>query len=115
MNKVLSSTIVFAALYVTLVAPVIILPYLGSKSAVPGEAGFPFGFAINPAFWLHLLTYFGLFILTWLRADYIGRFWITALPVCALAFDFVPGLSSVPIISVTFLMVALIVGMISSK
>ena len=111
MNKLLTSSIVFALIYVLLMVPTYLLPYFASNSSIVNVATV----GLNPAFWLHLLAFFFLVVWAWVRGQYIDKNWLFVLPILAVIFDFIPLLSSIPFIPTIFHITALIIGVVSAS
>ncbi len=112
LQKILNHTVVFVSFYLAFMIPTYLLPYVGSNSAVLNAAGASSGLGMNPAFWLHLLSLLVLLALAWFRGGNIDKKWLLIFPVIALVFDFVPGLSSIPLVPTVMHILTLILGVI---
>jgi len=112
LQKILNHTAVFVSVYLAFMIPTYLLPYVGSNSAVINAASASSGLGMNPAFWLHLLSLLALLALAWFRGINLGKKWLIIFPVIALIFDFVPGLSSIPLVPTVMHLLTLILGVI---
>lgn len=93
----------YLTLYLVLMVPTYLLPYVGSNSflaqGVNANAAQATGHSgIFVYFLLHLGCLVALAMLAKLRGGLIGKGWIVAFPIVAAVFDFVPGLSMIPLI-----------------
>lgn len=117
--KILSKGPVFAILYILFMVPTYILPYVGSNSA--GMAALQqtakdleTGYGTLFFTFLHLACLAILVILTWFRAKFVGKTWLVIFPVLAAAFDFITGLSLIPLVPTVMHLLAVILGVSSS-
>jgi uncharacterized membrane protein (GlpM family) len=100
----------FFVAYLLSMIPTYILPYLGSNSVAVNGLGRVAGGGMPMQFWWHLTCYAVLIFLAYTRGIRIARGWLIALPIVAMVFDFVPGLSSIPLIPTIINLGALFVG-----
>jgi len=63
---------------------------------------------------LHLACLAILIILTWFRSTFVGKNWLVVLPFIAAAFDFIPGLSLIPLVPTVMHLLAVILGVSST-
>ncbi|MCB2049462.1 MAG: hypothetical protein KDE32_14745 [Novosphingobium sp.] len=98
----------FLALYLAVMLPTYILPYMGSNSLLAGVATLG---ATAPQFLLHLVCLIALCVFAQLRGKIIGKDWLVALPIGAGVFDMVPLLNWIPLVPTALHVVALVVGM----
>ena len=113
--KALGNAPVFVIAYILFMLPTYYLPYLGSNSAVVGALGAAAGAGINPAFWVHLAAMLVLCFLCWVRGAYVSKAWLIIFPILAVVFDFVPGLSAIPLIPTVMHLLAIIMGVVGAK
>jgi hypothetical protein len=106
---------IFVVLYLLLIVPTYVLPYVGSNSAVINSLGAAAGLGITPAFWIHAFFLVAVISLTWFRGAFSGRSWITIFPVLATFFDLTPGFSSIPLAPTVFHCLGIIFGVSSSS
>lgn len=115
-KKALGNAPVFVVAYILFMLPTYYLPYVGSNSSVlhgiDAAAG---GKALNFAFWLHMGSMLMLCFLCWVRGAYVSRGWLIVFPILAIVFDFVPGLSSIPMIPTFMHLLAIILGVVGAK
>lgn len=88
--ELITNPIVFFILYLLFVVPTYILPYFGSNSLVVNGAVAASG-GSNPFFWIHVLCFACLIVITWWRGYVADSGWIAIFPVFAGIFDLVPG------------------------
>lgn len=110
----LGNKVVFAALYIILMIPTYLLPFLGSNSALIWAGAAESG-TILPQTVFHLLALLGLIIITWIRGTLIDKKWLVIFPILATVFDFVPGLSLVPLVATAMHLIVIVVGVSQSK
>lgn len=117
--KILANGPVFALLYVLFMLPTYFLPFLGSNSAgmiaiqsAAQEAGR--GGSLFFTFF-HLACLAVLIILTWFRGQLVGKNWLVIFPFLAAVFDFVPGLSFIPLVPTVMHLLAIILAVSSSS
>lgn len=118
MKALLGHGVVFILLYVVLMIPTYLLPLLGSNSVALNAltmtgahlGGQSVATGINPLFWLHLGALALLVAVTWFRGSLIARQWLVIFPILALAFDLIPGLSSVPLVPTVMHLLAMTLG-----
>ena len=104
------NAVVFALLYIVLMLPTYVLPYLGSNSGALNAAGAASGAGLNPLFWVHLIAFALLIAITWSRGAKIDRAWLVIFPVLAAIFDLIPGLNWIPMIPTVMHLLAIILG-----
>lgn len=99
MNKAITTTAYFIALYVAVLTMTYILPYFGSNSllALGLTNGLTFLWSI-----LHLTALVFLVFITFKRARFVNKEWLWYLPLTAAFFDMLPVLSSIPFIPTLF-------------
>jgi hypothetical protein len=88
-------------LYLGLVLPTYLLPYLGSNASLLRASARSMGVrdTTTPGlFTLHLACLATLCGLALVRGGVIGRRWLVGLPALALVFDLTPGLSLLPLV-----------------
>jgi hypothetical protein len=95
--------------------PTYLLPYLGSNSLALNAAAAAGGFTLSPQFWLHLVSLLVLWVLAFARGSLVSKAWIIIFPILATVFDLVPGLSSIPFVPTVMHLLAIIIGVSSSK
>lgn len=114
LKKALGNAPVFVIAYIVFMIPTYFLPYFGSNSsvlhAVDAAAGTTF---MNFAFWLHMGSMLVLCFMCWVRGAYVGKQWLIIFPILAIVFDFVPGLSLIPLIPTVMHLLAIILGVVS--
>lgn len=110
MGKLISSTLGFVISYLILMAPTYLLPYLGSNSALVNGIGAIMGRGPTPQWWMHFWCLFMLILVAYVRGKWIGKSFLPALPILALAFDLTPVLSSIPFIPTIMHVLVLILG-----
>lgn len=65
--KLIANAPTYVVLYLVLMVPTYLLPYMGSNSAVLNASGSAAGIGLSPAFWLHLILLLILCVLGWAR------------------------------------------------
>ncbi|MEQ5787561.1 hypothetical protein J3454_06610 [Erythrobacter sp. NFXS35] len=116
LRKILASGPSFVGLYLLLMVPTYILPYLGSNSLVANatlaaaDAASSDVSGLNLLLFVHLACLGGLVLLAWLRGSLVAKTWIVALPIIAAVFDIVPGLSMIPLVPTALHITAIVVG-----
>jgi len=115
-KKALGNAPVFVIAYVLFILPTYYLPYVGSNSSIlhgiDAAAG---GKNLNFAFWLHMGCMLILCFLCWVRGAYVGKGWLIIFPILAIVFDFVPGLSAIPLVPTVMHLLAIILGVVGAK
>jgi len=114
-KKALGNAPVFVIAYILFMLPTYYLPYVGSNSAVIGALGAASGAGVNPAFWIHFGAMLVLCFLCWVRGAYVDKSWLIVFPILATVFDFVPGLSAIPLIPTVMHLLAIILGVAGAK
>ena len=114
--KFLGNAPVFVVAYVLFMVPTYFLPYVGSNSSIlHGLDAVVGGGNLNPAFWSHLVSMLILCFLCWIRGAYVAKGWLVIFPVLAIVFDFMPGLSVIPLIPTVMHLFAIVLGVVGSK
>lgn len=115
-KKALGNAPMFVIIYIVFMLPTYFLPYLGSNSAVLHGADAAMGTkALNAAFWLHFGSMLVLCGIAWIRGAHVSRKWLVIFPILAVVFDFVPGLSVIPMIPTFMHLAAIISGIVGAK
>jgi len=112
--KILGNAVVFVLLYLVLMIPTYILPYLGSNSSVLNAAAASGG-AINPGLIVHAISLLLLVVITWFRGNLIGKAWLIIFPILAAVFDLVPGLNFIPLVPTVMHLLAIILGVAGAQ
>ena len=116
LKKALGNAPVFVIAYILFMLPTYYLPYAGSNSSIMhGIDAAQGGKQLNFAFWLHMGSMFILCFLCWIRGAYVSKSWLIIFPILAIVFDFVPGLSSIPLIPTVMHLLAIILGVVGAK
>ena len=107
MNKALANTTIFTLVYVLLMIPAY-LTYVDSSSTISsGSLG------INIVS-LPLLLHFGsmlmLCYICFVRGKLIGKSWLGFIPLIAIAFEFLPALSAIPLVPSVYHLLAIVIG-----
>ncbi|MEZ5743716.1 MAG: hypothetical protein R3D89_08305 [Sphingomonadaceae bacterium] len=95
-------------LYIAVMVPTYVLPYVGSNSILLGAASFG---GTLPQFLAHLACLIALCVLAKFRGDHIGKGWIVWFPILAAIFDMVPLLSLLFFVPTVMHICALVIGM----
>lgn len=96
--------------------PTYYLPFVGSNSTLlHGIDAASGGKNLNFAFWLHISSMLILCALCWVRGAYVGKGWLIIFPILAIVFDFVPGLSAIPMIPTVMHLLSIILGVVGAK
>ncbi|MEM1153913.1 MAG: hypothetical protein AAGI44_07210 [Pseudomonadota bacterium] len=116
--KFVANAAVFCVVYLILMIPTYVFPYLGSNSAAmvaiqsvevdsvqDGTLFFTF---------THLACLAGLIFITFLRGKWVGKVWLIIFPILAAVFDFIPGLSIIPLVPTVMHLCAMIFGFSAS-
>lgn len=116
LKKALGNAPVFVVAYILFMLPTYFLPYVGSNSSImhgiDAAAG---GKSLNFAFWLHMGSMLILCAFSWVRGAYVDKNWLIIFPVLAIVFDFVPGLSAIPLVPTVMHLLAIILGVAGAK
>ncbi len=110
MKKIFGNTAVFLILYIMLMIPTYLLPFLGSNSTMLNVAGVASGYGLSPTFWLHFILLALLVLVTWFRASYIAKNWLVILPILVFVFDLVPLINSIPLVPTILHVLTIIIG-----
>lgn len=110
-DNVLGNTAVFVLVYVVFMIPTYILPYFGSNSSLFISAWVSTGQLLQvPQFLMHVGAFAVLLLITWFRGNIVNKRWLLIFPILALVFDFVPVLSSIPLVPTVMHLLAIILG-----
>lgn len=112
---IFANGVVFVIVYVLAMIPTYYMPYAGSNSLAVNALGNAFNQGPNPALLWHVGAFVVLIGITWARGSLIGKKWLGVFPILALVFDFVPGLSLIPMIPTIMHLLAIILGVASTK
>ena len=109
----------YLTLYLVLMVPTYLLPYVGSNSFLAQGVNADYAHATGNSgifiyFLLHLGALGALALLARARGTLVGKGWIVAFPIVATVFDFVPGLSMIPLVP-TFMHLGAIFTGVSGK
>ena len=110
----------YITLYIIGMVPTYFLPYLGSNSFLAQGINSDYSRATGHSgifiyFLMHLGCLAALAMLAKFRGDLVGKRWIVVFPILAAVFDFVPGLSLIPMIPTFMHLLAIIIGVASSR
>ena len=97
--------VAFALIYITLMAPTYMLPWITFGTAFAGRFDVTLVFLL-----IHMSLLLALVVLTFLRGRNIGKEWIAIMPTLALAFDLVPFLNFVPLVPTALHCATIIIG-----
>lgn len=114
-KKALGNAPVFVIAYILFMLPTYYLPYLGSNSFALQGMSSAAGGGLSTLFWLHLGSMVVLCFLCWIRGQYVGKKWLLVFPVLAIVFDFVPGLSLIPMVPTIMHLLAIILGVVGTS
>ena len=116
LKKALGNAPVFVFAYIVFMLPTYFLPYAGSNSSIlHGLDAAVGGGNLNPAFWCHMGSMLILCFLCWVRGAYVAKSWLVIFPLLAIVFDFLPGLSAIPLIPTVMHLLAIILGVVGAK
>ena len=116
LKKALGNAPVFVVAYIIFMLPTYFLPYGGSNSSILHGMDAAVGSkALNVAFWLHIGSMLILCFLCWVRGAYVAKGWLIIFPILAIVFDFVPGLSAIPLNPTIMHLLAIILGVVGAK
>lgn len=105
----------FFILYLLLMFPTYVLPWLGSTSSVLNAAGVASGVGMNPLWFVHLFSLLCLVGLGWLRGIAASKAWLVVFPTLALVFDLFPFLNWIPFVPTVMHILALVFGVIETN
>lgn len=108
--QVVGNAVAYVLLYVVLMVPTYVLPWLGSNSSLLNVAAASSAEGFNPMFWAHAACIALLVGLAWIRGSLIGHPWLVVLPVLAGVFDLAPFLNWVPLVTTGLHLVAIVLG-----
>lgn len=115
-KKALGNAPTFVVAYVIFMLPTYFLPYAGSNSFVLHTLDAAVGTKhLNAAFYFHMGSMLVLCFMCWVRGSYVSRNWLLIFPILAIVFDFVPGLSVIPLIPTGMHLAAIIAGVAGAK
>ena len=116
LKKALGNAPIFVIAYIIFMLPTYYLPYLGSNSSIlQGTAAAAGASGGGFFFMLHLGAMLALCFFCWVRGAYVAKGWLVIFPILAIAFDFVPGLSLIPLIPTWMHLAAIILGVVGAK
>lgn len=116
LKKALGNAPVFVIAYIIFMLPTYYLPYVGSNSTIlHGIDAAGGGKHLNFAFWLHMGSMLVLCFLCWVRGAYVAKGWLLIFPILAIVFDFVPGLSAIPLVPTIMHILAIVLGVVGAK
>ena len=114
MIKALENTIIFVSSYLVLMALTYYLSSVDSTAlaiqTLDGMALSPTSTSSSVPFFLHVSAILVLLWITFARGMAIDKKWMVLLPMVAFAFDFVPKLSTIPIVPSVYHLLAIVVG-----
>lgn len=108
--SIIGSRPAFVTLYLLFMIPTYYLGFFGSNSLLLNAVGQASGMDLSPQFWMHFGAMLVLCALTWMRGRDADKYWIVIFPLLASVFDFVPVLSSIPLIPTVMHLLAIIIG-----
>lgn len=108
--SIIGSRPAFVPLYLLFMIPTYYLGFFGSNSLLLNAVGQASGMDLSPQFWMHFGAMLVLCALTWMRGRDADKYWIVIFPLLASVFDFVPVLSSIPLIPTVMHLLAIIIG-----
>lgn len=113
MNKALENTSIFVGAYLIVMGLTYFLSSLGSADLVvqslDGVASPEISLSLLPLL-LHLCAIVVLLWISLVRGMAIGKEWIVLLPVVAFAFNFIPKLSTIPMVPYAYHLLAIVIG-----
>ncbi|MAG96772.1 MAG: hypothetical protein QF797_11530 [Alphaproteobacteria bacterium] len=116
--RFIENTAAFVVLYIVLMIPTYLLPYLrfatGIGLAVEGEADAAAGASLG-LLAVQLVFLVILIAITWFRGNFMAKKWLVIFPILATVFDLVPGLSAVPLVPTVLHLLAIILGVVGSS
>jgi hypothetical protein len=113
MRKIISNPVMFVAVYLLLMLPTYVLPYMGSNASLLKSMERVVAtqqVLSRVPFYLHLGFLFALVLITYVRGQKIDKKWIVIFPVLATFFDLTPGLNLIPLIPTIMHILAVIFG-----
>jgi hypothetical protein len=113
-KKALGNAPVFVIAYILFMLPTYFLPYLGSNSAATIAIQHAAPMGTNALMWLHLAALMVLVTVTWFRGSLVDKKWLVIFPILATVFDFVPGLSLIPMVPTVMHLLAIILGVVGA-
>lgn len=114
-KRALGNAPVFVVAYIIFMLPTYFLPYVGSNSFVLQGLSAAVKGELVILFLLHLGSMLILCFLCWVRGEYVNKKGLLILPVLAIVFDFVPGLSLIPMIPTMMHLLAMILGVVGAQ
>lgn len=109
------NAVVFVVIYLLLMVPTYVLPYLGSNSSIVNAVSAGVGLGMTPQWWAHVWSLSMLCLLSWARGGVIGRAWLPTFPILASFFDLTPLLSSIPLVPTLLHLGGLLSGVIGTS
>ena len=120
LKKIFSNPIAYVFIYIILMIPTYILPYLGSNSYVMQSVNTAImagqeSSGIKPLFYIHLIIMFAMILIVWIRGSEINKKWLVIFPVLAMAFDLLPAINNIPMVPTIMHLLAIILGVVGFK
>jgi hypothetical protein len=110
LKKFITNPAVCAFLYVGLMVPTYILPYLGSNSYLVNMVTESYIlFLVHAAIMLIMVG------IVWFRGNAINKKWLVTFPVLALLFDLLPAINNIPMVPTAMHLLGLIYGLVDIK
>ncbi len=113
MNKAFENTSIFVGAYLILLALTYFLSSLGSADllaqSLDGVATPETSISLMPLI-LHICAIVALLWISLVRGMLIDKEWIVLLPMVAFAFNFIPKLSSIPVVPSIYHLLAIVIG-----
>jgi hypothetical protein len=107
MNKALENTTTFILVYVLLMIPAY-LTYVDSSSTIStGSLGMNM---VTLSLLLHMGSMLTLCYVCFIRGKLIGKSWLGFIPLIAIAFEFLPALSAIPLVPSVYHALAIVIG-----
>lgn len=113
MNKAIANSAIFVGAYVVLMALTYYLSNLGSTTLVTQTldgTGLADSSVSLITLFLHICAMLGILWVSFVRGVMISERWLVLLPIVAFAFDFIPKLSSIPIVPSIYHLLAIVIG-----
>jgi hypothetical protein len=114
MNKALANTAIFVSAYIVLMFPTY-LAYVDAHSTAMQAVNTESLHMLSFPFLLHLTSMLALCWICLVRGAIVGKSWLVLLPMIAIAFEFVPVLSTIPYIPTAYHLLAIIIGAVSIR
>ncbi len=107
MNKALSNTTAFVVIYILFMIPAY-LTYVDSSSTISG--GNMSMNTVTVPMLLHMGSMLMLCYICFIRGKLIGKSWLGFIPLIAIAFEFLPALSAIPLVPSVYHLLAIVIG-----